>query len=213
MDPQVKLAGDEAHCGADMATKLIHGIAFIALATLLVLPARAQAPKGTPPPGGREGPENEEAVSIEQSAVFDVRPVSGTLKETLQSGQQLVWRGRGSPGERRFAVTDMSVAFLRNEAPAEVKMTFVAHVSALGWRPVDEPKLSIIVRTRGGASIYSWTFEISVRCADNNRTLPPLTQQVPSDVAANLFNSVGTVEISEHREPDAPRLMARRCPS
>ena len=83
MDPRVKPAGDEAHCGADMATKLIHGIAFIALATLLVLPARAQAPKGTPPPGGREGSENEEAVSIEQSAVFDVRPVSGTLKETL----------------------------------------------------------------------------------------------------------------------------------
>jgi hypothetical protein len=61
--------------------------------------------------------------------------------------------------------------------------------------------------------IYSWTFEISVRCADNNRTLQPLSQEVPNDIAANVFNNVGSVEISEHREPDAARLMARRCPS
>jgi hypothetical protein len=32
------------------------------------------------------------AVSIEQSAVFDVMPVTGTLKETVQKQQQLVWR-------------------------------------------------------------------------------------------------------------------------
>ena len=29
--------------------------------------------------------------------------------------------------------------------------------SAFGWRPDGEPKLNVIVRTRGGASIYSWT--------------------------------------------------------
>ena len=34
------------------------------------------------------------AVSIEQSAVFDVTPVTGTLKETVQKRQQLVWRAR-----------------------------------------------------------------------------------------------------------------------
>ena len=32
------------------------------------------------------------AVSVEQSAVFDVMPVTGTLKETVQKQQQLVWR-------------------------------------------------------------------------------------------------------------------------
>ena len=37
------------------------------------------------------------AVSIEQSAVFDVTPVTGTLKETVQKQQQLVWRARRSP--------------------------------------------------------------------------------------------------------------------
>jgi len=48
-------------------------------------------------------------VSIEQSAVFDVTPVTGTLKETVQNRQQLVWRARRSPNERRFELTDMSV--------------------------------------------------------------------------------------------------------
>jgi hypothetical protein len=153
------------------------------------------------------------AVSVEQSAVFDVTPVTGTLKETVQKRQQLVWRARRSPNERRFELTDMSVALLRNEAPGEVKITFAGHVSALGWRPEGDPKLEVIIRTRGGASIYSWTFGVSVRCADTNRPLPPLSQVVPNDIAANLFNSVGTVEISEYREPNSPILTARQCPS
>ena len=153
------------------------------------------------------------AVSVEQSAVFDVTPVTGTLKETVQKEQQLVWRARRSPNERRFEVTDMSVALLRNEAPGEVKITFAGHVSALSWRPEGDPKLEVIIRTRGGASIYSWTFGFSVRCADTNRPLPPLSQVVPNDIAGNLFNSVGTVEISEYREPNSPILTARQCPS
>jgi hypothetical protein len=153
------------------------------------------------------------AVSVEQPAVFDVMPVTGTLKETVQKQQQLVWRARRSPNERRFELTDMSVALLRNEAPGEVKITFAGHVSALGWRPEGDPKLEVIIRTRGGASIYSWTFGFSVRCADTNRPLPPFSQVVPNDIAANLFNSVGTVEISEYREPNSPILTARQCPS
>ena len=153
------------------------------------------------------------AVSVEQSAVFDVMPVTGTLKETVQKRQQLVWRARRSPNEPRFELTDMSVALLRNEAPGEVRITFAGHVSALGWRPEGDPKLEVIIRTRGGASIYSWTFGFSVRCADTNRPLPPLSQVVPNDIAANLFNSVGTVEISEYREPNSPILTARQCPS
>jgi hypothetical protein len=196
-----------------MSINLIRRITLIALPILLSLPAYAQAPEGTPAPESRPGPENEEAVSVEQAATFEVSPASGTLKETVQKGQQLTWRGRGSPGERRFEVTNISVAFLRNEAPSEVRMTFAARVSALGWRPADDAKLNVIVRTKGGASIYSWTLDVEIRCADNNRALPPLTQQIPTELAANLFNSVGTVEIAEHREQDAPRLMARKCPS
>ena len=73
--------------------------------------ARAAGQTSEPPPN---------AVSVEQSAVFDVMPVTGTLKETVQKQQQLVWRARRSPNERRFELTDMSVALLRNEAPGEV---------------------------------------------------------------------------------------------
>jgi len=153
------------------------------------------------------------AVSIEQSAVFGVMPVTGTLKETVQKRQQLVWRARRSPNESRFELTDMSVALLRNQAAGEVKITFAGHVSALGWRPERDPKLAVIIRTQGGASIYSWTVDFSVRCADTDRPLPPLSQMVPNDIAPNLFNSVGTVEISEYREPNSPILIARQCPT
>ena len=85
-------------------------------------------------------------MSIEQSAVFDVTPVTGTLKETVQNRQQLVWRARRSPNERRFELTDMSVALPRNQAPGEVKITFAGNVSALGWRPEGDPKLEVIIR-------------------------------------------------------------------
>ena len=187
-----------------MSTDLTPRTALVALAAFLASPAHAQPAPGQAPPN---------AVSIEQSPVFDVTPVTGALKETAQKGQQLVWRARRSPNDRRFELTEMSVAFLRSEAPTEVKITFAAHVSALGWRPESDPQLEVIVRTRGGASIYFWNFAVSVRCADSNRPLPPLSQVVPNDIAANLFNNVGTVEISEYRESNAPILTARQCPS
>ena len=95
-------------------------------AAALPLAARAQPGQTSQPPPN--------AVSVEQSAVFDVTPVTGTLKETAQKQQ-------------------------------------------------------------------------------TNRPLPPLSQVVPNDIAANLFNSVGTVEISEYREPNSPILTAGQCPS
>jgi hypothetical protein len=180
-------------------------ITFVAGAAAWPLVALAQPGQTSQPPPN--------AVSVEQSAVFDVTPITGTLKETVQKQQQLVWRARRSPNERRFELTDMSVVLLRNQAPGEIKITFAGHVSALGWRPEGDPKVEVIIRTRGGASIYSWTVSFSVRCADTNRPLPPLSQVVPNDIAPNLFNSVGTVEISEYREPNSPILTARQCPT
>jgi hypothetical protein len=149
---------------------------------------------------------------LEAPAVFDITPTTGTLKETVQKGQQLIWRGK-EPNDRRFQVTNISVAFLRNEGGGEVKMTVAGQVSSLGYRPVDEAKLNVIVRTKSGASIHSWSFDISVRCSDHNRSLAPVSHDVPSDIAANVFTNVGTVEIADHREPNYPRVMARRCPS
>src|SRR5260370_9799215 len=209
MDPPIGPAGDDASsnlgpAGADLSTDLTPRTALVALAAFLASPGHAQ-------PAAGQAPQN--AVSIEQSPVFDVTPVPGALKETAQKGQQLVWRARRSPNDRRFELTEMSVAFLRSEAPTEVKITFAAHVSAFGWRPESDPQLEWIVRTPGGASIYFWSFAVSVRCAASNRPLPPLSQAVPNDIAANLFNNVGTVEISEYREPNAPILNARQCPS
>jgi hypothetical protein len=40
-------------------------------------------------------------VSVEQSAVFDVTPITATLKETVQKQQQLVWRVAHKSGRRR----------------------------------------------------------------------------------------------------------------
>ena len=188
-----------------MPTDLIRRMMFIGLATSFGWAVYAQpAPTEQPPPN---------AVSVEQSATFDVTPVSGSLKETVQKEQQLVWLARRSPNERRFQLTDMSVALLRNQATGGVKITFAADVSAFGWRPDGEPKLNVVVRTRGGASIYSWSFFVSVRCADNNRPLPLVSQTVPDDIAANIFNSAGSIEISEYREPNSPILTVRPCPS
>lgn len=152
-----------------------------------------------------------ETATLERSASFEIAPISGSLKETRQSGQQLVWLGKVGPNDRRFQITNISVAFLRSEAAGEVKMTFAGDISAFGYRPVDEARLNIIVRTKGGSSIYSWMAGISVRCTDNNRPIT-LNQEIPGDVAANVFNNVGAVEVAEYREPDHPPVKVRRCP-
>ena len=111
-------------------------ITFVAGAAAWPLVALAQPGQTSQPPPN--------AVSVEQSAVFDVTPITGTLKETVQKQQQLVWRARRSPNERRFELTDMSVVLLRNQAPGEIKITFAGHVSALGWRPEGDPKVEVL---------------------------------------------------------------------
>ena len=190
-------------CGKQI-TNLTRRTALIGLSTFVVLPGRAQT---TPTADAAE------SVSLEQPETFEITPTTGTLKETVQKGQQLIWGGNGGSNDRRFQVTNISIALLRNQPAGQVKMTFAGHVSSLGYRPVDEAKLNVIVRTKGGASIHSWSFGISVRCADRDRPLAPVIHEVPSDIAANVFTSVGTVEIGEYREPNYPRVMVRRCAS
>jgi len=73
----------------DIPTHFIRRFALIGLAMLVAWPVRAQpAPPGQAPPN---------AVSVEQSAIFDVTPVTGTLKETVRKQQELVWRARRKP--------------------------------------------------------------------------------------------------------------------
>jgi hypothetical protein len=186
-----------------MIVKLPLRAALIAFATLVALSVRAQ----TPPP-----PEAAETVSLEKPAIFDITPISGRLKETRQNGQELNWHGKAGPDDRRFQISNISVAFLRSEATGEVKMTFVGDISSFGYRPVDEAKLNVIVRTHGGSSIYSWSVDISVRCADDHRPITLENQEVPRDVAATVFANVGAVEIAEYRDPKYPPVRARRCP-
>jgi hypothetical protein len=194
------------HGKPDMTINLTRRTALIGLSSFVASQVRAQ----TNPPTNST-PDAAEPVSLEAPAVFDITPTTGTLKETVQKGQQLIWRGKG-PNDRRFQVTDISVAFLRNEGGGEVKMTFAGRVSSLGYRPVDEAKLNVIVRTKSGASIHSWNFDISVRCSDNSRPFAPVSHEVPRDIAANVLTNVGSVEIADYREPNYPRVMARRCP-
>jgi len=152
-----------------------------------------------------------ESVTLEQPVIFEITPTTGSLKETVQKGQQLAWRRYSSPNDLRFQVTNIAVAFLRNESAGEVKMTFGGKISSVGFHTTDEVKLNVIVRTKGGASIYSWSPGISAKCVDNNQPLVPLVHKVPNDIAANVFTNVGTVEIAEFRDPNFPRVKVRRC--
>jgi len=188
-------------------TNIIRLPALIAVSLFVALPARAQT---TTP--NQLTPDAADAVSLEP-VIFEIVPITGTLKESVQKGQQLVWLGRQGVDDRRFQAANISVAFLRNDATGDVKMTFAAQVSSFGYRPVDEAKLNVIVRTKSGAAIDSWNFGISVRCADKDRPLAPVTHDVPNDIAANVFTNVGAVEIADYREPNHPRVRVRRCPS
>jgi hypothetical protein len=178
--------------------------ALIGLATLIPLPIGAQ----TAPGKQRVSPED--VAVLERSAVFDINPQSGALKETIQKGQLLVWRRKDGTGEHRFKISDISVALLRSETGGELKMTFGGKVSSLGYL-VDEAKLNVIVRSKGGAALHSWSFGIPVKCADKDQVINPLTHEVPKDFAQNVFANASTVEVAELAEPNVPGTKVQRC--
>jgi hypothetical protein len=149
--------------------------------------------------------------TLDRPAVFEINPNTGSLKESVQKGQQLVWHPKEKPNEPRFQVTKISVAFLRSESGGQVKMTFTGNVSSLGYLASEEAKLNAIIRAKGGASLHSWSFDISVKCADKDQPLTPLTHDVPNDLEQNIFTSVSTVEIAEPAEPNFPGVRVQRC--
>lgn len=177
--------------------------ALIGLSTCIAVPARAQTPNR---PKDAEG-----FATLEQPAVFEIAANTGSLKETVQKGQQLVWRPKGGPSDGGFRMSNISVAFLRSESGGQVKMTFSGNVSSLGYLTSEEAKLNVNVRAKGGASLHSWSFGISVKCADKDQPLTPLTHDVPTDVAANVFTNVSTVEVAEPAEPNFPGVKVQRC--
>src|SRR5260221_14622071 len=133
-----------------MITNLTRRTALIGLSSFVASRVRAQTNSPS-----NSTPDAAEPVSLEAPAVFDITPTTGILKETVQKGHQLIWRGKG-PDDRRFQVTDISVAFLRNEGGGEVKMTFAGRGSSLGYGPVDEAQLTVLVRPKGGRAIHRW---------------------------------------------------------
>ena len=86
----------------------VHGIRRSALIMLASCAAAAALAETSRPHDG-------EFVMLDQPAVFYMNPNSGSLKESVQKGQQLVWHLKDKLNERRFQLTNMSVGFLRSE--------------------------------------------------------------------------------------------------
>ena len=57
-----------------------------------------------------------EFLTLARPAVFEVNPNTGSLKESVQKGQQLVWHPKDKPNDPRFQITNISVAFLREQS-------------------------------------------------------------------------------------------------
>jgi|EndMetStandDraft_8_1072994.scaffolds.fasta_scaffold72310_2 hypothetical protein len=172
----------------------------------IALPARAQTP-----PARKGNTDGEEFAVLEQPAAFEVASSSGSLKETVQKGQELIWHRREQSSDRRFQLSNIAIALLRTETGGQVKLTFSGNVSSLGYRTSTEAQLNVILRSKGGASLYAWNLGISVNCGDNNQPLTPLTHELPRDIAANIFTSIATIDVAERSEPNSPGVSVRRC--
>jgi len=90
-----------------MTINVTRRAAVVGLSTCIALPARAQTPTR---PKDAEG-----FATLEQPATFEIAANTGSLKETVQKGQQLVWRPKGGASDGGFRVNNISVAFLRSE--------------------------------------------------------------------------------------------------
>jgi hypothetical protein len=180
-------------------------------ATLIGLAASVPSPlHAEPAPKQKQG--GDYAV-LDRPAVFDVSSQTGNLKETVQNGQDLIWRRQDNPSDRHFQITNISVAFLRSETGGQVKMTFSCSVSSLDYRPNEEVKLNVIVRSKGGGALHSWSFGIPIKCGDKSQSITPLTGELPNNFAANIFTNVNTVEVAELTEPGSLGSKVERCPA
>src|SRR5258708_31805334 len=108
---------------------------------------------GTRPPAyAQTAGENADAVARDRPAAFEITPNTGSLKESVQKGQQLVWHPKEKPNEPRFQVTNISVAFLRSESGGQGKITFTGNGSSLCYLPPPGAKFNAILCATGCAS-------------------------------------------------------------
>jgi hypothetical protein len=183
---------------------IMRGVVLVGLMAFAASPIHAQTTN-------RAGPDGAGAAELERPAVFDLSPRTGSLKETVQKGQELIWRRKEGERERQFRVDNISVALLRSETGAQVKITFSGNVSSQGYSSSEDAKLTLTIRTGAGAALYAWRFGIPVKCGDDKKPVAPLTHDLPTDIAANAFANAGTVELAEYSEPNAPGVPVRRC--
>jgi len=187
-----------------MTIHITRRTALVALSALAAPPVRAQ-------PSSTNRADAGEFATLEKSAVFEVTPVSGSLKETVQKGQELIWRRKGRPTDGAFQLTNISIGLLRSETGGQLTLTFSCNMTSLGYRPSDEAKLNIIIRSKGGAALHTAAVGVPVKCTDKNQTLAPQKQEVPKEVAANVFTNVNTIEVAENEESNQPGLKVQRC--
>ena len=173
-----------------MTINVTRRAALVGLSTCVAAPVRAQT--------ANRPKDAADSVTLEQPAVFDIAANTGSLKETVQKGQQLVWRPKGGASDGAFRVTNISVAFLRSESGGQLKMTFSGNVSSLGYLTAEEAKLNVIVRAKGGASLHSWSFGIpSSAPTRTSRSLHSRTTSQPTSPPMSLPMSA----LSKSRNP------------
>ncbi len=189
-----------------MIANITRRAALVGLSTFVAHPVRAQTKPRTQPT-----PSASESATLEKPASFEITTTRGSLKETVQKGQELIWRQKEKPNDGIFQLSNISVALLRNEAGGQVTMTFSSNISSLGYLASGEVKLNLVLQTKGGAALHSWSFGVPVKCTDKDQPLPPQKQEIPKDIADNVFVNVGTVEIAEYVEPNLPALKVQHC--
>src|SRR5262249_61519651 len=118
--------------------------ALIGLSTCAALPARAQTNRT------REG----EFVTLDRPATFDISPNTGSLKESVKKEQQLVWHPKDKPNEPRFQITNISVAFLREQTGGHVKMTFTGKVSSRGYATSEDANVNLHHRANAASPLH-----------------------------------------------------------
>ena len=92
---------------------------------------------------------------------FEITTTSGSLKESVQKGQVLIWHRKDRPEERVFQIANIAVAFLRSETGGELVVTFSCNVSSLGYMTSEEAKIEYDrahQRRRLASRLGSWSF-------------------------------------------------------
>jgi hypothetical protein len=198
------------------------GLSTLAAPAAWAQPSPKNAPKASSENGPKAPPEkappenapkqaSPEPATLEKPVLFDIATTSGSLKESVQNGQQLIWHRKGQPSARFFEITNIAVGLLRSETGGQVTVTFSCNVNSLGYMTPEEAKLNLILRTKGGAALHSWSLGIAVKCTDKSQSLPPQTHDLPKEIAVNVFTNAYAIEIAEYTEANVAEQKAEQC--